>query len=76
MRSVRYSGDEAAKLGKTQVVCTGRDLTILTHGAQAQLALSVAESPSRRASIEVVELQTISPLDKATSLNPLRDTRR
>ncbi len=52
--------------GKANVVKTGRDLTIVTYGALVQKSLQAAAQIERRspgASIEVIDLRSLSPYD-------------
>lgn len=53
-------------IGKAEIVRPGKDLTIITYGLHRHYALSAAEQLADVADIEVVDLRTISPLDKAT----------
>ena len=47
----------------------GKDLTIITYGLHRHYALAAAEALQDEADIEVVDLRTISPLDRATILD-------
>lgn len=61
--------DYVVPIGKAEIVRPGKDLTIITYGLHRHYALSAAEQLSDEADIEVVDLRTISPLDKATILD-------
>jgi len=54
-------------IGKAKVVREGRDLSIITYGAMVWTALEVADTlADEGASIEVVDLRTLMPLDRET----------
>ncbi|CAG4933942.1 unnamed protein product, partial [Acidithrix sp. C25] len=67
-------GAEAASghrfpIGRAEIVRKGRDLSIIAYGLMRHYCLAVAEELSGMASIEVVDLLTISPLDRATIID-------
>ena len=53
-------------IGRAAIVRPGTELTIITYGLMRHYALEVAEGLADTASIEVVDLRTIAPLDVAT----------
>jgi len=54
-------------IGKAKVVREGRDLSIITYGAMVWTALEVADTlADEGASVEVVDLRTLMPLDRET----------
>lgn len=57
---------EALPLGRAQVVREGRDLTLVAYGAMLRVALEAAEvlAAEDSAECEVIDLLTISPLDR------------
>lgn len=57
---------EALPLGRAQVVREGRDLTLVAYGAMLRVALEAAEvlAAEDGAECEVIDLLTISPLDR------------
>jgi 2-oxoisovalerate dehydrogenase E1 component len=62
----RHPGvDFMIPFGKAKTVRTGEDLTIITYGALVHKALQAAHElkESRGASIEVIDLRTLSPYD-------------
>ncbi|MCL5077173.1 MAG: alpha-ketoacid dehydrogenase subunit beta [Actinobacteria bacterium] len=59
-------------IGKAEIVRPGKDLTIITYGLHRHYALGAAEQLADAADIEVVDLRTIAPLDKATILDSAR----
>lgn len=61
--------DYIVPIGQAEIVRPGKDLSIITYGLHRHYALSAAEQLSDEADIEVVDLRTISPLDKATILD-------
>ncbi len=62
------------EIGKAKVVASGRDVSIITYGYGVVLAKEVAKAMD--ASIEIVDLRTISPLDEETVLESARKTGR
>jgi pyruvate dehydrogenase E1 component beta subunit len=70
--------EETLPIGKAQVVEEGKDLTLVAWGAMMRTALQAAQAvrEKRGASIEVVDLLTVSPMDDATILESLRKTGR
>ncbi len=61
--------DFQVPIGQAEIVRPGKDLTIITYGLHRHYALAAAEALQDEADIEVVDLRTISPLDKATILD-------
>ena len=62
-------------IGKAKVVREGRDLTIVTYGAMVWVALEAAEKLAEEgASVEVVDLRTLVPLDRETVCESVRKT--
>jgi pyruvate dehydrogenase E1 component beta subunit len=59
---------EALEIGRAQVVREGKDLTLVAYGAMLRVAREAAETLERedRADVEVIDLLTVSPLDRAT----------
>ena len=62
-------GEWRVPIGVAEVVRPGQDLTIITYGLHRHLALEAAESLAGKASIEVVDLRTINPLDRDAIVN-------
>lgn len=70
--------DEVAEIGKAAVVKAGEQLTVVTWGSMlpiAQKAIAEVEA-SNDVSIELVDLQTISPLDSDTLTASVKKTGR
>lgn len=69
---------EVLPIGKAQVVQEGTDLTLVSWGAMMRPALKAAAEveKSRGAKIEIIDLQTISPLDYNTVCESVARTGR
>lgn len=64
-------------LGQAEIAREGTDLTLVAHGYMTRLALQAADVLSRDGiSAEVVDLCTLSPLDKRTILSSVHRTGR
>ena len=62
-------------IGKAKVVREGRDLTIVTYGSMVWVALEAAEKLAEEgASVEVVDLRTLLPLDRDTVCESVKKT--
>jgi pyruvate dehydrogenase E1 component beta subunit len=69
--------EEVLPLGQAQVAREGEDLTVVTWGAMMRPTLkAVDEVAADGASIEVIDLLTISPLDSDTICESVRKTGR
>jgi len=53
-------------LGKAQVISEGSDLTMISWGAMVSVCLAALDQMPEDASIELIDLQTLSPLDVET----------
>jgi pyruvate dehydrogenase E1 component beta subunit len=53
-------------IGQAAVLQAGSDLTLITYGAMVQVAVKAAAEATRQtgASLEIIDLQTIAPLDE------------
>jgi pyruvate dehydrogenase E1 component beta subunit len=67
-------GEHVVPLGKARVVEEGDDLTLVAYGSMVQVALRAAGELD--ASIEVVDLRTLKPLDEDTVLASAAKTGR
>ncbi len=68
-------GDYTVPLGKAKVVREGKDLTIVTYGAMVWTALEAADKLAEEgASVEVVDLRTLLPLDRETVCESVKKT--
>jgi 2-oxoisovalerate dehydrogenase E1 component beta subunit len=61
-------------IGKARIHREGADLTVVTWGAMVYTADEAAEELSDEASVEVVDLRTVFPWDKAAVLESVRKT--
>jgi pyruvate/2-oxoglutarate/acetoin dehydrogenase E1 component len=69
------AGEFTVPIGQARVVREGRDLTIVTYGAMVWVALEAAEKlADEGASVEVVDLRTLLPLDRETVCRSVRKT--
>ena len=70
-------GDWRVPLGVADVVRPGEDLTLVTYGLHRHLSLQAAEILDEEGySVEVIDLRTISPLDRDTVLGSVSRTGR
>ncbi len=70
-----YPGDDyVLPFGKANVVKEGTDVTIVTWGEMVHRAMEAAEKVE--ASVEVIDLRTVSPWDKEAVLQSVRKTNR
>jgi pyruvate dehydrogenase E1 component beta subunit len=69
---------EALPLGRAQVVREGDDLTLIAYGAMLRVAREAADSLAQEdgAQAEVIDLLTISPLDRETLIASVAKTGR
>lgn len=69
--------DYTVPLGKAAVRREGSDMTILTYGFMTHTVLAAVEQmASRGVEAEVVDIRTLSPLDKETILGSVRKTNK
>ncbi|MFY9527530.1 MAG: alpha-ketoacid dehydrogenase subunit beta [Candidatus Acidiferrales bacterium] len=69
--------DYTVPIGKAAIRREGSDMTILSYGFMVHTALEAAELMARRGvEVEVVDLRTLSPLDKETILASVRKTNK
>ncbi|HEY0405361.1 MAG TPA: alpha-ketoacid dehydrogenase subunit beta [Pyrinomonadaceae bacterium] len=67
--------DYIVEIGKARTAREGRDLSIITFGAQVLNALdAAAELEKEGIDVEVIDLRTLAPLDKAAILSSVRKT--
>jgi 2-oxoisovalerate dehydrogenase E1 component len=71
-------GDWRVPIGVADVARAGDDLTVVTYGLHRHLAIEAADAvaASDGASVEVVDLRTIAPLDRETILTSAVKTGR
>lgn len=69
--------DHVLPIGKARVMREGRDVTIVSYSIGVGMALEAAEGLAGEGiDVEVVDLRTLRPLDKATVLASLKKTNR
>ncbi|MDQ3979998.1 MAG: alpha-ketoacid dehydrogenase subunit beta [Actinomycetota bacterium] len=77
IRGLVPEGDWRIPIGVADVVRPGDDLTLVTYGLHRHLALDAAEALAEDGlSVEVIDLRTISPLDRDTVLESVVRTGR
>ena len=69
-------GDHTVPIGKAALARTGSDVTVVTYGAMVHQALAAAEEVESDASVEVVDLRTLKPLDMDTVVESVHKTGR
>jgi pyruvate/2-oxoglutarate/acetoin dehydrogenase E1 component len=68
-------GDYTVPIGKAKVVREGTDLTIVAYGSMVWVALEAADKMAEEgASVEVVDLRTLLPLDRDTVCESAKKT--
>jgi pyruvate/2-oxoglutarate/acetoin dehydrogenase E1 component len=71
------SDDYIVEIGKARTVREGRDLSIITFGATVLTAIDAAQELEKEGlDVEVIDLRTIAPLDKAAILESVKKTSR
>jgi len=69
--------DYIVPLGKARVARSGRDLSIITYAAMVHVALEAAEQLSKEGiEVEVLDLRTVSPLDREAIGETVRRTNK
>lgn len=78
LREVLPEEDYTVEIGKARTAREGKDLSIITFGAQTLNALDAAEKLSQEdgLEIEVIDLRTLAPLDKEAILATVKKTNR
>ncbi|HEX5708154.1 MAG TPA: alpha-ketoacid dehydrogenase subunit beta [Pyrinomonadaceae bacterium] len=69
--------DYVVPIGRARVAREGRDLSIITFGAQVLNALdAAAELEKEGLDVEVIDLRTLAPIDRETVLGSVKKTSR
>ena len=69
--------DYIVPIGKARTVREGRDLSIITYAAMLYTAMEAAEILSKEGiGVEIVDLRTLSPLDRETIAHTVRKTNK
>ncbi len=70
-------GDYIVPLGKARIVREGRGISVITYAAMVHVALEAAELLSREGiELEVLDLRTVSPLDREAIAQTVRKTNK
>jgi pyruvate dehydrogenase E1 component beta subunit len=69
-------GEHVVPLGKARVAREGTDVTVVGYGAMVPLAERAADELSAEASVEVLDLRTLKPLDEEALLAAAAKTGR
>jgi 2-oxoisovalerate dehydrogenase E1 component len=71
------AGHAPTPLGAARIARPGRDATVVTYGAGVAWALAAAEAVAADGhDVEVIDLRTLAPWDRATVLDSVRRTSR
>src|SRR5258708_7442557 len=77
LREELPADDYIVEIGKARTARAGRDLSIITFGAQVLTALDAAEELEKEGlDVEVIDLRTLAPLDKQAILESVKKTSR
>src|SRR3712207_9415595 len=72
-----FRSDYTVEIGKARLRREGRDLSIITFGAQTLTALDAAEELEKEGlDVEVLDLRTLAPMDREAILATARKTSR
>jgi pyruvate/2-oxoglutarate/acetoin dehydrogenase E1 component len=69
-------GEHVVELGKARLAREGSDLTLVAWGAMVGVCERAADALSGAASVEVLDLRTLKPLDEESLLASVRKTGR
>ncbi|HZR91486.1 MAG TPA: alpha-ketoacid dehydrogenase subunit beta [Gaiellaceae bacterium] len=76
MRGEVPEGEHVVPLGRARVVREGADVTVVAYGAMVPLAERAAAALASEASVEVLDLRTLKPLDEEALLASAAKTGR
>jgi 2-oxoisovalerate dehydrogenase E1 component beta subunit len=69
--------DYVVPLGKARVAREGGDISVITYAAMLHVALEAADTLAKEGTeLEVVDLRTLSPLDRATIVQTVKKTNK
>src|SRR3954465_12008499 len=68
LRGAVPDGEHVAPLGQARIAREGTDVTIVAYGSMVPLSEQVADALGGEASVEVVDIRTLKPLDEETLL--------
>jgi pyruvate dehydrogenase E1 component beta subunit len=69
-------GEHVVPLGETRVAREGDDVTLVAYGAMVPLTERAADALAGEASVEILDLRTLKPLDEESLLVSVRKTGR
>jgi pyruvate/2-oxoglutarate/acetoin dehydrogenase E1 component len=69
-------GDLDVPIGKARIARQGSDLTVIAYGAMVSVAEEAADLMASEASVEVLDLRTLKPLDEQALLASVAKTSR
>jgi pyruvate/2-oxoglutarate/acetoin dehydrogenase E1 component len=69
-------GEHVVPLGKARIAREGSDVTLVAYGAMVPLSEQAADALADEASVEVVDIRTLKPLDEETLLGSVAKTGR
>src|ERR1044071_6493315 len=69
-------GEHVVPLGKARIAREGADVTLVAYGAMVPLSEQVADAFAGEASVEVVDIRSLKPLDEDTMLASVAKTGR
>jgi len=78
LREELPADDYIVEIGKARIAREGKDLSIITFGAQVLNALDASEILEKEdgLQVEMVDLRSLAPLDKEAILNTVKKTNR
>jgi pyruvate dehydrogenase E1 component beta subunit len=76
MRGDVPDGEHVVPLGKARVVREGDDVTLVAYGAMVPVAEAAADALAREASVEILDVRTLKPLDEDALLGTAAKTGR
>jgi pyruvate dehydrogenase E1 component beta subunit len=76
MRGDVPDGEHVVPLGQARVVCEGEDVTLVAYGAMVPVAEAAAEELAGEASVEILDVRTLKPLDEKALLAAAAKTGR
>jgi pyruvate/2-oxoglutarate/acetoin dehydrogenase E1 component len=78
LREVLPDEDYTVPIGKARIAREGKDLSIITFGAQTLNALDAAEKVEKEdgLSVEVIDLRTLAPMDREAIKETVKKTNR
>ena len=76
LRGAVPDGEHVVRLGRARVAREGSDVTVVAYGAMVPLAEQTAAALAGEASVEVLDLRTLKPLDEEALLASAAKTGR